>query len=137
MSTSLGSVSMVRKDLHLILREQQDALSQWNSTYPDGTHVIWATDMGRTQTQTRGLALLINGRAYVYLRGVHGAKPLSEVKPCFCRWVKLNRRNRINHWVFGAWENEDAMQRDIDAQIAKDASIESHEISNLRPQGAT
>jgi hypothetical protein len=118
------------------LRAEFFQVEDWNRDHGDGTHVIWSTENGKTQTRTRGQALLINGIAYVHLLGVHGAKPLAEVKPCYCRWVKLNRRNRINHWVFGAWESAEAMGADIDRQIARDRSIVSHEISNLKPVGA-
>ena len=118
------------------LRAEFFQVEDWNRDHADGTHVIWTTINGKTLTQTRGKALLINGVAYVYLIGVHGAKPLAEVSPCYCRWVKLNRRNRINHWVFGAWESAEAMREDIDRQISRDRSIVSHEISNLKPAGA-
>lgn len=115
------------------LRAEFFQVEEWNRNHPDGTHVIWTGVNGRTQTRTRGTALMINGVAYVYLLGVHGAKPLADVKPCHCRWVKMNRRNRVNHWIFGTWESAAAMEADIDRQIARDSSIVSHEISNLKP----
>lgn len=118
------------------LRAEYSQVHDWNKNHADGTHVIWTGLNGRTQTRTRGSAMLINGVAYVYLLDVHGAKPLADVKPCHCRWVKLNRRNRVNHWIFGAWEDAGAMQRDIDLQIARDSTILSHEISNLKPLDA-
>jgi nicotinamidase-related amidase len=115
------------------VRAEQDRVIEWNRSHPDGSHVIWTADAGKTQTRTRGLALIINDRAYVYLLGVQGAKPLSQIAACYCRWVRLNRRGRTNHWVHGAWESAEAMHADIALQIKKDRSIESHEISNLKP----
>lgn len=109
------------------------AVCEWNRKHPDGTHVIWETAMGRTLTRTRGNALVIQGRAYVYLLGVHGAKPLDEIQPCHCRWVKYNRPGRPGKWTQGVWANQEAMLAEIDAQLANDPSIVSHEITNVAP----
>lgn len=112
-------------------------LDDWNRAHPDGTDVTLVSETGGdVRTKTRGTALLINGRIVVHLLGVQGAVDVERVKPCYCRWVKLNRRGRVNHWVYGVWSDRDAMDADIQSQIDRDPKIVSHEISNLKPLDA-
>lgn len=113
-----------------------ERLAEWNRAHPDGTEVTLVSDSGDTRTKTRGSAIAINGRLMVHLEGVQGAVPVDDVKPCYCRWVKLNRRGRVNHWVYGVWSDRMAMDRDIQSQIDRDRTIVSHEISNLKPMDA-
>lgn len=109
------------------------AVCEWNRSHPDNTQVIWETSLGRTVTRTRGNALLIQGRAYVYLLGVHGAKPLDEIRPCVVRWVRYRRPGDAGKWQQGVWDDTASMLAEIDAVIANDPSITSHEITNVMP----
>ena len=113
-----------------------ERLDEWNQAHPDGTEVTLIFENGETRTKTRGKALLINGRIVVHLLGVQGAVHIDQVRPCYCRWVKLNRRGRVNHWVYGVWSDRVAMDRDIQSQIDRDPKIVSHEVSNLKPLDA-
>lgn len=113
-----------------------EQLAEWNRAYPDGTEVTFLSSSGDIRTKTRGHALAINGRIVVHVEGIEGAVSVDQVKPCYCRWVKLNRRNRVNHWVYGVWSDRMAMDRDIQSQIDRDPKIVSHEISNLKPMDA-
>jgi hypothetical protein len=113
-----------------------EQLADWNRSHPDGTEVTYLSEDGDVRTKTRGNALALNGRIMVHLLGVQGAVPVYAVKPCYCRWVKLNRRGRVNHWVYGVWSDRTAMDRDIQSQIDRDPKIVSHEVSNLKPMDA-
>ena len=108
-------------------------LDDWNRAHPDGTEVTYVSPDGDVRTKTRGKALMINGRIVVHLLGVQGAVDVDCIKPCYCRWVKLNRRGRVNHWVYGVWSDSEAMDRDIQSQLDRDPKIQSYEVTNQRP----
>jgi hypothetical protein len=115
-----------------------DQLDEWNRAHPDGTYVTLVSDSGEPdlQTMVRGSAVAINGRILVNVLRVQGHVPVERIKLCYCRWVKLNRRGRVNHWVFGVWSDRFAMDRDIQSQIDRDPKIVSHEVSNIKPMDA-
>ena len=115
------------------LRAQYSAIEKFNVECPDGTHVIWKSLHGETLTKVRGRALMINGWAFVYLFGVHGAKRLDEIRPAFCRWVKFNRDGCDNKWQHGAWVDEQSMLDHIQLELGRDREIHSYEVSNLEP----
>jgi hypothetical protein len=108
-------------------------VGEWNAKYPSGTSVIADVHGARVETETNGNAFALNGRAHVTLKGVPGAVPVSDVRPGYRCYVKLNRRGQVNHWVQGVWDSRDALEADIKSHMDRDERITSYETSNFRP----
>lgn len=114
-----------------------DEVDRWNANVPDGSTVIVDVHGTKVKTKTRGKAFMINGEPKVMLLGVAGAVDIDQVTVTpWRRWVKLNRRGQVNHWIECDFESEAAMNLQLNEQMRIDYRIESFETSSVRPMDA-
>ncbi len=111
-----------------------DAVERWNANVPDGSSVVVDVHGTKVRTKTRGLAFMLNGKPMITLLGVAGAVDIDLVTVTpWRKWVKLNRRGQVNHWIECDFESEDAMWLQLNEQMRLDPRIVSFETSTARP----
>lgn len=117
--------------------EAIEKVEQWNAEVPDGTSVVFEYCGSKIRTKTRGKAMLINGKPKLSLLGVAGAVDIDTVTVSpYRRWVRLNRRGQVNHWVECDFESREAMELQINEMMRLDQRIESFETNSTRPLDA-